>query len=171
MTRKPRNATAVLRLGIRCYTPAALGVTGLFALSACGSSASVRTPHAAGSGTPQYDTYLAPALSAIQAAGKAQPTRISSSGAVLASVQQVKSNPQLLAMVGVNPLYLAWTMADSVFRMHAGQLPPEHYPVLNRAFTKQNVNSLDLTAAAESSGEWFGSTAYRQAFEKLWGAK
>jgi ribose transport system substrate-binding protein len=134
------------------------------------SSALVRDP-GIGYVVPQTDTYLPAAVSGVQAAGKTRSIKISSSGDVLASVQQVKSNPQLLAMAGTNPPYLAWTMADSVFRMVAGQAPPKTYPVLNRVFTKQNVNSLDLTTAAEAGGQWFGSTGYKQAFANLWSAK
>lgn len=134
------------------------------------SSALVRDP-GIGYVVPQTDTYLAAAVSGIQAAGKTRSVKVSSSGDVLASVQQVKSNPQLLAMAGTNPPYLAWTMADSVFRMLAGQAPPKAYPVLNRVFTKQNVDGLDLTTAAEAGGQWFGSTGYKQAFAGLWSAK
>jgi ribose transport system substrate-binding protein len=120
---------------------------------------------------PQTDTYLAAAVSGIQSAGKTQSVKISSSGDVLASVQQVKSNPQLIAMAGTNPPYVAWTMADAVFRMVAGEKPPREYPVLNRLFTSQNVGSLDLTTTAEAGGEWFGSSDYQRTFAKLWGAK
>lgn len=120
---------------------------------------------------PQTDTYLSAALSGIQAAGKTNSIKVASVADALASLQQVKSNPHVIAMAGSNPTYVAWTMADSVIRMLAGQMPPKDYPVLNRVFTKQNIGSLDLSTAGEASGEWFGSTAYKQAFEKLWGVK
>lgn len=120
---------------------------------------------------PQTDTYLAAAVSGIQAAGKTRSVKVSSSGDVLASVQQLRSNPQLIAMAGTNPPYLAWTMADAVCRMLAGRTPPQQYPVLNRLFTRKNVGSLDLTTTAETGGAWFGSTGYQQAFAKLWGVK
>ncbi|MBB4919314.1 sugar ABC transporter substrate-binding protein [Streptosporangium saharense] len=121
---------------------------------------------------PQYDTYLAATTTGLQSSGKARDVRIATSGATLAAVQQVKTNDRLIAVAGVNPPYLAWTMADSVLRMLAGQRPPAEYPSLARAFTKDNIGTLDLTPEAEVSGRWFGEPgAYQKAFTGLWGVR
>lgn len=121
---------------------------------------------------PQYDTYLAPAISGLQSATKANDVRLATTGATLAAIQQVKTNNQLFAVVGVNPPYLAWTIADAVLRLMAGQTPPASYPSEARAITKDNVNDLTLDAANEVSGAWFGDpAAFHDAFTKLWGAQ
>ncbi|MEV8631351.1 substrate-binding domain-containing protein [Streptosporangium sp. NPDC051023] len=121
---------------------------------------------------PQYDTYLAAATTGLQSSGKVRDVKISTSGATLAAVQQVKTNNQLIAVAGVNPPYLAWTMGDSVLRMLAGQQPPAEYPSLARAFTKDNIGELDLTPEAEVSGKWFGDPGvFQKAFTALWGAR
>lgn len=118
---------------------------------------------------PQVDSYLTAATTGIQSTGRTSNIKLATSNGIFASIQQVQTNPQLIALVGNNPPYIGWTMADSIFRMIQGQLPPKQYPVLNRAFTKQNIGTLNLTPEAANSGELFGSTAYKDTFAKLWG--
>lgn len=118
---------------------------------------------------PQVDSYLTAATTGIQSAGKARDVKLATSNGIYASIQQVQTNPQLIALVGNNPPYIAWTMADSIFRMIQGQAPPKQYPVLNRAFTKQNVGTLELTPETANSGALFGSTAYKDLLTRLWG--
>ena len=36
-------------------------------------------------------------------------------------------------------------------------------------FTPENIGELDLSPEAEKSGEWYGSTDYRDGFKELWG--
>jgi ribose transport system substrate-binding protein len=38
-----------------------------------------------------------------------------------------------------------------------------------RLFTKQNIGSIKVTAAAQASGEWFGDGSFQADFAKLWG--
>jgi len=120
---------------------------------------------------PQYDNFVPLAISGIQSAGKTRDIKLSSSGgALLASVQLVQSNPQVIADVGANPAYLAWTYADSALRLMLGQEPPTSYPALIRAFTKDNVGDLTLDPANEASGAWYGDpTTYQDTFRKAWG--
>ncbi|GII82293.1 hypothetical protein Ssi03_02830 [Sphaerisporangium siamense] len=121
---------------------------------------------------PQYDTYLAAVTTGLQSSGKARSVKIATSGATLAAVQQVKTNDRLIAVVGVNPPYLAWTIADSALRMLAGQAPPAEYPSMARAITKGNIGQMKLTPQAEVSGEWFGDpSVFQKAFTGLWSAR
>ncbi|GII60961.1 hypothetical protein Skr01_10460 [Sphaerisporangium krabiense] len=121
---------------------------------------------------PQYDTYLSAVTTGLQSSGKARSVKIATSGATLAAVQQVKTNDRLIAVVGVNPPYLAWTIADSVLRMLAGEAPPAEYPSMARAITKGNIGQLKLTPQAEVSGEWFGDpSVFQKAFTGLWSAR
>ncbi|MFC4049950.1 sugar ABC transporter substrate-binding protein [Actinomadura syzygii] len=118
---------------------------------------------------PQYDTYLAAVIGGLQSSGKAAAVKIATTGNTLAAVQQVKTNPRLIAVVGVNSPYLAWTEADSALRMMAGQTPPAAYPAIPRTFTKDNVSGLTFDPAHEASGAWYGDPALIQdAFTKLW---
>ncbi|MTD55629.1 sugar ABC transporter substrate-binding protein [Amycolatopsis pithecellobii] len=119
---------------------------------------------------PQYDSYLAPAISGIQSAGKTGTIKLASANASLANLPAVKTNPQVMAAVGHDTAYSAWSMADAALRLLAGQTPPDSYPVPVRAFAKDNVTGLDLTTAGEASGKWFGdAAAYQASFKKLWG--
>ncbi len=119
---------------------------------------------------PQYDSYLAPAISGIQSAGKTNSIKLASANASLANLPAVKTNPQVMVAVGHDTAYSAWSMADAALRLLAGQQPPDSYPVPVRAFTKGNVTGLDLTTAGEASGKWFGdAAAYQASFSKLWG--
>jgi ribose transport system substrate-binding protein len=119
----------------------------------------------------QADTYLTPAISGVQQAGKTTSIKYATINADLGDLQQLKSNPRILAFVGNNPSYLAWTEADSAIRMAAGQAAPASYPILNRAFTQDNIGSLTLTNSAANDGQWYGSRSYQQEFEKLWDAQ
>ena len=119
---------------------------------------------------PQYDSYLAPAITGIQSAGKTSTIKLASANSSLANLPAVKTNPQVMAAVGHDTAYSAWSMADAALRLLAGQIPPDSYPVPVRAFTKDNVSNLDLTTAGEASGKWFGdAAAYQASFTKLWG--
>jgi ribose transport system substrate-binding protein len=121
---------------------------------------------------PQYDSYVPPAIQGIQAAGKVNAVKVATSGATLGVLQQVDSNPQLIAVTGQNAPYIAWTMADAVLRMLTGEKPQDEYPPLTRAFTKENVGDLELTPEAEFDGSWYGDVAtYQDAFLELWGAE
>jgi ribose transport system substrate-binding protein len=119
---------------------------------------------------PQYDSYLPPAISGIQSAGKTRDVKLASANASLANLPPVKANPQVMAAVGHDTAYSAWSMADAALRMMAGQAPPDTYPVPVRAFTKSNVGDLDLTPDGEASGGWHGDArSYQDSFRRLWG--
>ncbi|MCW5253177.1 sugar ABC transporter substrate-binding protein [Streptomyces sp. SHP 1-2] len=121
---------------------------------------------------PEYDTYLSAVVTGLQSVGRTRDVKIATTGATLATVQQLRSDDRLLAVVGVNPPYLGWTMADATLRMLDGEQPPATYPVLARAFTKDTVDGLALNPKDEVSGRWFGDpAAYQDVFTGLWGAR
>ncbi len=121
---------------------------------------------------PQYDVFLGPAIAGVQSAGKVRDVELATANATMASLPQVKSNEQVIAAVGLDPVYSGWKMGDAALRLLAGEDPPQTYPVPVRAFTKENVDDLALTSEAEASGEWFGdAVSYQSGFEKLWGLR
>ena len=38
-----------------------------------------------------------------------------------------------------------------------------------RLFTAQNISSIQVTPAAQTSGAWFGNSSYQSDFANLWG--
>jgi ribose transport system substrate-binding protein len=117
---------------------------------------------------PQFDAVAQPIQAGVQQAGFANKVKAASATGLLTGLQQVKQQGFIKADMGLDYAYQGWAIADEVFRMMLGQ-PPVEENIPQRLFTKENVGSLQLTPEAEASGEWFGSTAFRDMFTKLWG--
>jgi ribose transport system substrate-binding protein len=117
---------------------------------------------------PQFDAVAQPIQAGVQQAGFASKVKAASATGLLTGLQQVKQQGFIKADMGLDYAYQGWAIADEVFRMMLGQ-PPVEENIPQRLFTKENVGSLKLTPEAEASGEWFGSTAFRDMFTKLWG--
>ncbi|WP_167132564.1 sugar ABC transporter substrate-binding protein [Paramicrobacterium chengjingii] len=64
--------------------------------------------------------------------------------------------------------YQGWVDLDAIFRLVEGQDVPE-YEIPSRLFTPETIGDIDLTQAAEQSGEWFGPTTFTDDFASLWG--
>ncbi len=92
-----------------------------------------------------------------------------SSMGILGSLQMLRSSNFLYEDTGSDGILLGWQYANQVFRMilHQPVLQGEDIP--QRIFTRQNVGSLQLTAAGQISGAWYGTTDFKAAFGKLWG--
>lgn len=118
----------------------------------------------------EYDTYIADAQQGIQEAGKSTSTiRAVSATGTLGPLEEVKQNDFAVADVADNGNYYGWLGVNAMLHMLAGQVPVAELPPV-RLFTSSNVSSLDLTASNFTTGVWFGSTAYKSDFLKLWGA-
>jgi ribose transport system substrate-binding protein len=116
---------------------------------------------------PEFDAVLQPVSQGIQQAGSANKVKIGTDGGDLPALQELKAG-RLGAEVGEDFPYAGWADADEVMRMMLGMpVVTEHVPV--RMFTRANIGSLQLTAAAQASGAWYGSNAYQGMFEHLWG--
>src|SRR6202034_3600274 len=79
-----------------------------------------------------------------------------------------KGSSQVKAVVAVDQAYAGWALADQILRM-ATKAAPVNVLYPTRLFTAQNIGSIQVTTAAQSSGAWFGSTSYQAAFQKDWG--
>jgi ribose transport system substrate-binding protein len=117
---------------------------------------------------PQFDAVAQPAQAGVQQAGFSNKVKAASATGLLAGLQSVKQGGFIKADLGIDYGYQGWAIADDVFRMMLGK-PPVDEKIPTRLFTKDNIGSVQLTPAAEASGEWFGSTAFRDMFTKLWG--
>lgn len=118
----------------------------------------------------EFDQFLQPVYGGVQQAGKTTAVKGVSSAAGLSGLQMMKNKQFLYADVGASPVFEGWAEADAVLRLMSGQSVPKYdFPV--RLFTRNNVGSLLLTAAADNSGEWYGygSTGIADGFTQLWG--
>lgn len=134
------------------------------------SSALLKTPNV-GYVVSEFDQYLQPVQGGVQQAGKATSVKGVSGAAQLSGLQQLSNKNFLYADVGQGSAYQGWADADAVLRMMTGtsgaDLPTYTIPI--RLFTRDNVGDVTLTAAAQASGAWFGSTDYTTKFTSLWG--
>jgi ribose transport system substrate-binding protein len=117
---------------------------------------------------PQFDAVAQPVQQGVQQAGFANKVKAASATGLLAGLQQVKQQGFIKADVGINYGYQGWAIADELFRMMLGK-PPVEENIPQRLFTKENIGTIQLTPQAEATGEWFGSTEFREMFTKLWG--
>lgn len=117
----------------------------------------------------EVDFAVQPVVEGLQAAN-ATSVRIASMDGVLPTLQMLQGGQFVHSEVGFNADALAWYAADQALRMMTGQpsIADVAFPY-QRMFTPDNIGELDLTPDAERTGEWYGSTDYRDGFTKLWG--
>lgn len=116
-------------------------------------------------------TYVAAIIAGIQGAGKSSSdVQVVTMDANVSEITQLQQGQWLGSVVGTDFGASAWYMTDQVLRMLAGEpsLRNVEFPY-QRMFTRDNVSDLQATEAAWKSGEWFGSTDYREGFLELWG--
>ncbi len=80
----------------------------------------------------------------------------------------LKTGGLVKAVVAVDEAYAGWADTDEILRIMTKSAPvTETFP--SRLFTAQNISSIQVTAAAQASGDWFGDNSYQSDFAKLWG--
>ncbi|GGK75825.1 sugar ABC transporter substrate-binding protein [Mangrovihabitans endophyticus] len=134
------------------------------------SSALLKNPNA-GYVVSEFDQYLQPTLGGVQQAGRIAAVKGVSGAAQLAGLQMLSKKNFLYASVGQASAYQGWADADAVLRMLTGTGGDAlaEYTIPIRLFTRDNIGTVELTAGAEASGEWFGPSDYTTAFLTLWG--
>lgn len=118
---------------------------------------------------PEFDVDVPQTIQGLQSAGGGRNVTVASTTGVLASLQSVKSKQYQLEDTGENEYAMAWNATDAVLRMMLGQPAPSSYPVPVRVFDSTNIDTVELTAAASTSGAWYGVGDFRAAYTKLWG--
>lgn len=117
---------------------------------------------------PEFDEDVPSTISGLQNTTHASTIKIASATALLADLQRIKSNSVQLADAGCNPAFVGWAEIDQLMRMMLGMTPIDNEYVPVRLFTPSNISSLNLTAAAFQSGEWYGNSTYQTMFKSLW---
>jgi ribose transport system substrate-binding protein len=116
----------------------------------------------------EYEDSLQPTLQGIQQANRSSSLTLSTAAGSVFSMGLLKTGSLVRAVSANDSAYGGWALADEILRMMT-KSPPVPEPIPSRLFTSQNIGSVQVTAAAEASGAWFGGTPYQAAFEKLWG--
>ena len=116
----------------------------------------------------EFEDSLQDTVSGIQAAGKASSVGIAVAGGSVNGLGLLKSGQLVKAVVAVDQPYAGWALTDEVLRMMTKSGPvTETFP--SRLFDATNIGSVQVTAAAQDSGAWFGDDSYQASFAKLWG--
>jgi ribose transport system substrate-binding protein len=68
----------------------------------------------------------------------------------------------------VDEAYEGWALTDEILRM-ATKTAPVTETIPTRLFTNQNIATIQVTSAAQTSGAWFGGNSFEGQFSKLWG--
>jgi ribose transport system substrate-binding protein len=117
----------------------------------------------------EFEDSLQPTLAGIQQAGKASSIDLAVAGGSVDSLGLLKNGQTVKAVVVVDQAYAGWALTDEILRMMTKSGPvTETFP--SRLFTSANIGSIQVTAAAQASGVWFGDDSYQSAFAQLWGA-
>jgi ribose transport system substrate-binding protein len=116
----------------------------------------------------EFEDCLQPALQGLQTSNKSAVKLSVAGGTVDGLGLLAKGSSQVKAVVAVDQAYAGWALADQILRM-ATKAAPVNVLYPTRLFTAQNIGSIQVTTAAQSSGAWFGSTSYQAAFQKDWG--
>jgi ribose transport system substrate-binding protein len=115
----------------------------------------------------EFEDSLDPTVQGIQQSNKTG-VAVSTAGGTVDGLGRIKSGSVVKAVVTVDQAYAGWALTDEILRM-AAKAPPVTETFPSRLFTADNIGSVEVTPAAQSSGAWFGDTSYQGAFEKLWG--
>jgi ribose transport system substrate-binding protein len=116
----------------------------------------------------EFDASLQAVYAGVQSAGYVTKVKGASTVGILAGLQMIKEKNYLAADLGTDFPYQGWADADQMFRMIL------HKPVVSetipqRLFTAANIGTIKLTPTAETTGQWYGSLAYKKMFARLWG--
>lgn len=118
-------------------------------------------------GYPEFDFFEPLFARGAQTSG--HKIKVVSTNDALTSLQEIKAGSGQVADSGANRNYLGWAATDRLLRMILHKPEPTTVTVPVRVFDKTNIGSVTLTPAASVSGEWWGTTNYKQQFLKLWG--
>jgi ribose transport system substrate-binding protein len=116
----------------------------------------------------EFEDSLDPTVQGIQQANKSSSVSLSVAGGSVDGLGRLKQGSAVKAVVAVDQAYAGWALTDEVLRLATKSAPvTETFP--SRLFTSDNIGSIQVTPAAQSSGDWFGDTSYQGSFKALWG--
>lgn len=115
-----------------------------------------------------FEDSLQPTVQGIQQAGRANSMSLTVAAGTVNGLGMLKSGNLMKAVVVVDEAYEGWALTDQVLRM-ATKSGPVNQQIPSRLFTKNNINSIQVTTSAQASGAWFGDSSYQSSFLALWG--
>ena len=117
----------------------------------------------------EFEDSLQPTIQGIQQSGHTSSVALSVAGGSVNGLGLLKSGSSTVkAVVAVDEAYAGYALTDEILRMMTKSSPvAEPYPT--RLFTSDNIASIDVTTAAQSSGAWFGDTSFETSYAALWG--
>jgi len=138
------------------------------ALEAAATSSNLQTHPDATYYYTEFEDSLQPTVQGIQGSGRASGISLSVAAGTVDGLGLLKSGSLVKAVVVVDEAYEGWALTDEVLRM-ATKTAPVNETIPTRLFTKQNIGTIQVTAAAQAAGAWFGSNSFESEFAKLWG--
>ena len=115
----------------------------------------------------EFEDSLQDAEQGIQQSAKGSSISLSVAGGSVNGLGQIASG-KVKAVVAVDQAYAGFALTDEILRLATKSAPvTETFPV--RLFTKDNIGSIQVTTAAQSSGVWFGDSSFETSYEALWG--
>jgi ribose transport system substrate-binding protein len=115
----------------------------------------------------EFEDSLQPTLQGVQQSGRSSSISVSTAAGTVNGLGLIKSG-SVKAVVAADQLYMGYGVTDELLRMMTKSGPIDEAQPM-RLFTKQNIDSIKVTAAAQASGEWFGDGSFQADFTKLWG--
>ena len=138
------------------------------ALEAAATSSNLQTHPDATYYYTEFEDSLQPTVQGIQGSGRASGISLSVAAGTVDGLGLLKSGSLVKAVVVVDEAYEGWALTDEILRM-ATKTAPVNETIPTRLFTKQNIGTIQVTAAAQAAGAWFGSNSFESEFAKLWG--
>jgi ribose transport system substrate-binding protein len=117
---------------------------------------------------PDFDGMVTFALAGVHSAGMQSKVKIVSFNATPSVMKALKAGDVVVAETGGPNLLQGWAFADQALRVAAGYKPLPDIGIEDRLFTKENIDSIDLSAQEST---WYGAGDYQAAYKKLWGVK
>ena len=139
------------------------------ALEASSTSANLLADPAADYYYTEFEDSLQPTVQGIQQSGRSANLSLSVAAGTVDGLGLLKGSTAVKAVVVVDEAYEGWALTDEILRM-ATKTAPVTETIPTRLFTKQNIGTIQVTTAAQTSGAWFGGNSFEGQFTKLWGA-
>jgi ribose transport system substrate-binding protein len=137
-------------------------------LLASATSANVLSNPAATYYYTEFEDSLQPTIQGIQQSGRSSSISLSVAAGTVNGLGLLKGGSVVKAVVAVDQAYAGYALTDEILRMMTKSAPVDE-PFPTRLFTQQNIGSIQVTPAAQASGEWFGDDSFAADFAKLWG--
>jgi ribose transport system substrate-binding protein len=115
---------------------------------------------------PLYDSMTVPMIPAVVQAGKQGQVKIATWNATPSVVQEMGRGNVVSFDVGGANVWFGWGLADQLFRVLNGEPPVKDTKIPNRAFTRENLKTIDLK---KDESTWYGDVDFRAEYSKLWG--